>query len=166
MKYSSRVFTEQGVYMLTTILRSKVATQVSIRIMDTFVKTRHYINYNKLLLPNKILLLEDKVDNNIKRIDELFDKFNPNDIVKDIDKKVIMISKNINRTLKDKYERQYNNVTFINSDIFHDRFIVIDRDELYHCGASFKDLGKKCFAINQINDKELFLDKLNSLIID
>ena len=50
-------FTEQGVYMLATILRSERATEVSIRIMDTFVKMRHYINYNNNLLPNRVLLL-------------------------------------------------------------------------------------------------------------
>ena len=38
VKYAPRVFTEQGVYMLATILKSKVATEVSIKIMDTFVK--------------------------------------------------------------------------------------------------------------------------------
>ena len=42
-----RVFTEQEVYMLATILKSKEAIKTSIRIMDTFVKMRHYINYNK-----------------------------------------------------------------------------------------------------------------------
>lgn len=46
-RVNPRVFTEQGIYMLATILKSKVATEVSIRIMDTFVKMRHYINYNK-----------------------------------------------------------------------------------------------------------------------
>ena len=75
-------FTEQGVYMLATILKSQVATEVSIRIMDTFVKMRHYINYNMDFLPRRFLLLEDKVDENTKRIDELFDKFNPKDIIK------------------------------------------------------------------------------------
>lgn len=43
--------------------------------MDTFVKMRHCINYNKVFLPNRFLLLEEKVDNNTKRINELFDKF-------------------------------------------------------------------------------------------
>ena len=43
-RYNPRVFTEQGIYMLATILKSKVATKVSIAIMDTFVKMRHYIN--------------------------------------------------------------------------------------------------------------------------
>ena len=78
-----RVFTEQGVYMLATILKSKEAIKTSIRIMDTFVKMRHYINYNKNILPRRFLLLEEKVDNNTKRIDELFDKFNPKEITKD-----------------------------------------------------------------------------------
>ena len=68
--------------MLATILKSKVATEVSIAIMDTFVKMRHYINFNKVFLPNRFLLLEEKVDNNAKRINELFDKFDYKDIVK------------------------------------------------------------------------------------
>ena len=164
-------FTEQGVYMLATILKSKVATEVSIRIMDTFVKMRHYINYNNELLPRKFMLLEEKVDNNTKRIDELFDKFNPKDItnnsiffendiydaysvivnifnsskeeiiiidnyaskelldmLRNIDRKIIIVSKNIDDVLKKKYESQYENVTFINSNSFHDRFIIIDRE--------------------------------------
>lgn len=78
-----RVFIEQGIYMLATILRSKTVTEVSIRIMDTFVKMRHYINYNKNILPRRFLLLDDKVDENTKRIDKLFDKFNPKEITKD-----------------------------------------------------------------------------------
>jgi len=189
------VFTEQGLYMLATILKSKVATQVSIAIMDTFVKMRHYINYNKEFLPHKFMLLERKVDNNTKRINELFDKFNPKDIVKDylffegefydaysilldilnksekeiiiidnyagkelldilkkVDRKIIIVSKNIDQILKKKYESQYNNIIFINNNSFHDRFIILDKNKLYSCGASFKDLGKKCFAINEFLD--------------
>ena len=196
VKYGARVFTEQGVYMLATILKSKVATDVSIRIMDTFVKMRHYINFNRELLPNRVLLLEEKVDSNTRRIDELFDKFNPNDIIKkylvfdgefydayslildifnqsleevilidnyagkelldmlkDIDRKFIIVSKNINKKLKEKYEKQYHNVTFIEDDSFHDRFIILDRYILYFCGSSFKDIGKKCFAISELKDK-------------
>jgi len=55
-KYAPRVFTEQGLYMLATILKSKVAVEVSIAIMDTFVKMRHYINYNRNLLPHKFMI--------------------------------------------------------------------------------------------------------------
>lgn len=200
------VFTEQGLYMLATILKSKVATNVSIAIMDTFVKMRHYINYNKAFLPHKFMLLEKQVDENTQRINELFDKFDPRTIVKDyiffdgefydaysllldilnkskkeiiiidnyagkelldilkkIDKHIIIVSKNIDETLKNKYESQYSNITFINNNSFHDRFIIIDKKMLYSCGASFKDLGKKCFAISEFNDNE-YLTRLISLI--
>lgn len=205
-KYLPRVFTEQGVYMLATVLKSNVATEVSIKIMDTFVKMRHYINYNNHLLPNRYMLLEEKVDNNTRKIEELFDKFNPKDItnnsiffendiydaysilvdilnqtkkeiiiidnyagkelldiLKTIDKNIIIISKNVNEILKKKYESQYSNVTFVNNDTFHDRFIIIDRKILYSCGASFKDLGKKCFAINRFDDKEYLIKMLEKL---
>ena len=189
-------FVEQGVYMLATILKSDVATDVSIRIMDTFVKMRHYIKYNDQLLPRKYLLLEEKVDNNTKRIDELFDKFNPKVItnnsiffkgdiydaysvlleifdlskeeiiiidnyvgkallneLRTISRNIIIVSANISDILKGKYSKQYNNVTFINNNSYHDRFIIIDRKIVYHCGASFKDLGKKCFGIHEIENK-------------
>ena len=76
-------FVEQGVYMLATIVKSDVATEVSIRIMDTFVRMRHYIKYNDQLLPHKYLLLEEKVEENDKEIiiskeflNSLKDKFN------------------------------------------------------------------------------------------
>ena len=48
-----------------------------------------------------------------------------------------------------------NNITIIYNDIIHDRFIIIDNKELYHLGASIKDLGKKCFGINKIEEKEI-----------
>ena len=190
-----RVFTEQEVYMLATILKSKEAIKTSIRIMDTFVKMRHYINYNKNIFPRRFLLLEEKVDNNTKRIDELFDKFNPKEITKDsiffkgdiydaysvlleifnlakdeiiiidnyvgkvlldelrsIDKNIIIISSNINVNLRKKYLKQYNNIKFIKNDSYHDRFIIIDRKIVFHSGASFKDLGRKCFGIHEIEN--------------
>ena len=201
------VFTEQGVAMLSTVIRTEVASQVSIDIMRAFVRMRHYIKYNETLLPRKYLLLEEKVDNNTKRIDELFDKFNSkvitknsiffkNDIydvysvlieifnfaedeiiiidnyigkilldeLRNINRKIIVISSNINDTLKNKYLKQYSNVTFINNDSYHDRFIIIDRKRVFHSGASFKDLGKKCFAINELDDKDLFIKLLNKII--
>ena len=201
------VFTEQGVAMLATVLRTKVAAEMSVSIMRAFVKMRRYINYNKSSLPYKFLLLEDKVDNNTKRIDELFAKFDPKviaknylffsgelydaysllmdilneaneeviiidnyagkellDILKNIDKKIIIVSKNIDDKLKVKYKSQYTNIIFINNDSFHDRFIIIDRCKLYSCGASFKDLGKKCFAINEVTIKE-YLDEILKIIL-
>ena len=207
------VFTEQGVAMLATVIRTDVAAKVSIDIMRAFVRMRNYIKYNDQLLPRKYLLLEEKVDNNTKRIDELFDKFNPkvitknsiffqNDIydaysvlleifdiakeeiiiidnyigkvlldeLRNINRKLIVVSSNIDETLKKKYLKQYNNIKFINNDSYHDRFIIIDRKIVFHCGASFKDLGKKCFAINKIENKiengKLINDVIKNCSID
>ena len=207
------VFTEQGVAMLATIIRTDVAATVSIDIMRAFVRMRNYIKYNDQLLPRKYLLLEEKVDNNTKRIDELFDKFNPKvitkksiffqndiydaysvlmeifklsegeiiiidnyagkelfDILRIIHKKIIIISSHIDETLKKKYLKQYNNVLFIKNDSYHDRFIIIDRKMVFHSGASFKDLGKKCFAINEIANKvesdKLIVDVIKNCSID
>jgi hypothetical protein len=81
------------------------------------------------------------------------------DILKDIKTNIIIISSNIDETLKKKYETQYQNVSFIKNNNFHDRFIIIDKKVLFHCGSSFKDLGRKCFAINKIEDKD-YLDSL------
>ena len=207
------VFTEQGVAMLATVIRTDVAAKVSIDIMRAFVRMRHYIKYNEQLLPRKYLLLEEKVDNNTKKIDELFDKFNPKvitknsiffqndiydaysvlmeifklsegeiiiidnyagkelfDILRIIHKKIIIISSHIDETLKKKYLKQYNNVLFIKNDSYHDRFIIIDRKMVFHSGASFKDLGKKCFAINEIENKiendKLINDVIKNCSID
>ena len=50
---------------------------------------------------------------------------------------------------------EYANVSLKIMNSIHDRYIIIDNNTLYNCGASFKDLGKKCFAINKIEDKEI-----------
>ena len=188
-----RVFTEQGIYMLATILKSKVATEISIAIMDTFTKMRKYfVNNNDILInhENRLIKLENVFDKfKEKEMNKIFfegqiydayslliDILNESnkeiiiidnyagkellDILKNINKKIIIVSKNIDETLKKKYESQYNNITFINNNSFHDRFIIIDKQILFHCGSSFKDLGKKCFAINKIED----INILNNLI--
>ena len=54
-----------------------------------------------------------------------------------------------------KFNKEYPTLKVANSNTFHDRFIIIDNQELYHCGASIKDLGKKCFAINKIVDNNI-----------
>jgi len=198
-RYNPRVFTEQGVAMLATILKSKIATRVSIEIMDAFVLMRRFISTNLVeqkYINNQVL----KNTEDIKILKETFDEFKPKinsifyegqiydaysllmdilnkannsiiiidnyagkellDILKDINKPITIISKNINETIKNKYLKQYNNITFINNDTFHDRFIIIDNNILFTCGASFKDLGKKCFCLSRIEDKEI----LNSLL--
>lgn len=202
------VFTEQGVAMLATVIRTDITAKVSINIMIAFVHMRHYIKYNEQLLPRKYLLLEEKVDKSTKRIEELFNKFDHRVITKNsiffkadiydaysvlleifniakeeiiiidnyigkvlldglrnINNKIIVISSNIRKVLKNKYLKQYNNVSFINNNSYHDRFIIIDRKRIFHCGASFKDLGKKCFEIHEIENK-IEIEKLVNEVIN
>ncbi len=195
-----RVFTEQGVMMLATILKSEIAVEVSINIMDAFVKLRRYVSsslmnsemlinhenrilklettFNKMQDKEKIntiffegqifdayVLLLDIFDTSKEEI-IIIDNYAGKEllkILKNIDKKIVIISKNINDTLVKKYESEYSNIKFKNIDIFHDRFIIIDRKKLYSCGASFKDLGKKCFAVNEMKSEELINNLLNRI---
>ena len=194
-----RVFTEQGVAMLATILKSKVATQVSIRIMDAFVAMRKYISsdlveHSKMLInhENRISLIENTFDSfkdknnhiffegqiydayslmikifekarsSIIIIDNYIDK-NILDILSKTNRKVTLVTNKYNNIDYEKYKEQYDNVILVVNNSFHDRFIILDKKVLYHFGASFKDLGKKCFAITKIESKELLdslLDKL------
>lgn len=194
------VFTEQGVMMLATILKSEVAVEVSINIMDAFVKLRRYVS-NSLM--NSEMLINH--ENRILKLETTFNKMQEKEkintiffegqifdayvilldifdtekeeiiiidnyagkellkILKNVNQKIIIISKNMDDTLVKKYKSEYSNIEFKNIDIFHDRFIIIDRKKLYSCGASFKDLGKKCFAVNEMNSEELISNLLNKI---
>ena len=201
------VFTEQGIAMLSTILKSKVAVETSIRIMDAFVKMRKYISANLIEQDNmKNMLI--KHDNEIKLLQESFSKLEEKekinhifyegqiydaysllidifneakkeiiiidnyadksilDMITNLNVKVIIVTKKFN-LLKDidikKYNRQYHNLKVIYSDKFHDRFIILDKKVLYHSGASYKDLGNKCFAINKIEDNEYLKNILKKI---
>lgn len=201
-KYLPYVLTEQGIMMLSGLLKSDIAVKVNIQIIDAFVKMRRYFannfNTNKLLLnhENRIQLLENTLDSfkeqRIKKIffeGQIYDAYSilvdilnkakneiiiiDNyaskellDILKDINLKIIIVSKNVDSLLKEKYSKQYKNVEFIDNNSFHDRFIILDRSKLYTCGASFKDLGKKCFAISEFNDINYLEQIINTLNIN
>lgn len=66
---------------------------------------------------------------------------------------------NISKLDIEKFNMEYPKLIVIKSNKYHDRFIIIDDKNLYHCGASIKDLGKKCFGINKIED-EIIIDKI------
>ena len=201
-KYLPYVLTEQGIMMLSGLLKSDIAVKVNIQIIDAFVKMRRYFannfNTNELLLnhENRIQLLENTFDSfkeqKIKKIffeGQIYDAYSilidilnkarteiiviDNysskellDILKDINLKIIIVSKNVDSVLKEKYTKQYKNVEFIDNNSFHDRFIILDRSKLYTCGASFKDLGKKCFAISEFNDINYLEQIINTLNIN
>ena len=88
------------------------------------------------------------------------------DMITNLNVKVTVVTRKFN-LLKDidikKYNRQYHNLKVIYSDKFHDRFIILDKKVLYHSGASYKDLGNKCFAINKIEDNEYLKNILKKI---
>ncbi len=86
------------------------------------------------------------------------------DILSKANKEILIITNKYNNDDYDKYKEQYSNIKIKISNSFHDRFIIIDNKILYHCGASFKDLGKKCFALNKIEDKNILFDLLSKII--
>lgn len=62
-----------------------------------------------------------------------------------------------------KFNGQYPTIRIVRTNKFHDRFILIDNSLLYHCGASLKDFGKKCFAINKISDSN-FIEFVSNMV--
>ena len=70
---------------------------------------------------------------------------------------LIVTSGNGNLTDKDiaKFNSQYPKLTVKISKDFHGRFLIIDRKEVYHIGASIKDAGKKSFGITKLEVEEL-----------
>ena len=100
----------------------------------------------------------EKSKNDIIIIDNYIDK-NILDMLSKTKKKVKIVTNKYNNQDYEKYKMQYKNVELIINNKFHDRFIIIDKKILYHCGASFKDLGKQCFEISKIEDNDI-LDKL------
>ena len=102
----------------------------------------------------KILIIDNYIDDSILK---MLSKKN-----KDVEV-VILTSQNCNLTKLDisKFNKQYPTLKVSRTNKFHDRFIVIDNKDLYHIGASLKDLGKKCFAISKIEDDE-YIKKISN----
>ncbi len=204
VRYLPYVLTEQGIMMLSGLLKSDLASKVNVQIIEAFVAMRKYIS-NTVVTQNFINNLVYKHDEEIKMLKESFDKLQEKetintiffdgqiydaysllldilnsakkeiiiidnydgkellDILKEVNVKVIIYSANMNETLIKKYKKQYNNVKIYYNNKFHDRFILIDKKDVYHCGSSFKDLGKKCFAINKIISDKILTGILNEI---
>ena len=204
-KYKNpRVFTEQGVYMLATILKSKEATKITIAIMDAFVVMKNIIN-TSLIKQKYINSLVLEHDNEIRLLQESFNKLSTKekinhifyngqiydaysllidilnkakkeiiiidnyagkelfDITKDIKVNIKIYTKNIDEVSKKKYMQEYSNIEIITTNIFHDRFIILDNKELYNLGSSLKDIGKKCTSINRIEDSTILKELISRL---
>ena len=65
------------------------------------------------------------------------------------------IKSNIQNIDIQKFNKEYPTLKVAKTDKFHDRFVLLDNTEMYHLGASIKDLGKKCFAISKVENEEM-----------
>ena len=199
-------FTEQGIYMLATVLKGELAVKQSKALIKIFKKMKDFIFENDYFLNQKFinnLVIEH--DNDIKILKNIYNKFEPKELlllngqtydayskILDIlklakeeliiidnyaDNKVLnMISKlkvNIMLITKDskrldeldieKYNSQYKNLKVIRDNTFHDRYIIIDKKEVYHLGTSINNAGNGIFSINKLEDKfviNTLLDKV------
>lgn len=208
LKHSSvcpYVFTEQGVAMLSSVLRSETAISVSIQIMDAFVKMRRFLVSNAQVFKRletieyHQLTMQQHQQKSDKRIDEIFKKFEEkeannqyiffdgqifdayvfiSDLIKAAKTSIILIDNYIDETVLTMLEKRASGVNAIiytaqisrqlrldvdrhnaqyppiSINVFrqsHDRFMIIDND-VYHIGASIKDLGKKWFGITLMKD--------------
>ena len=212
MRRTPYVFTEQGVSMLSGILKSKIAIDISVDIIRAFVHMRKFLvsnndffqrlNYIEERQIQYQLKSDKKFDNLFNIIEvrdikpkqgifydgQIFDAYTfISDLIRDAKENIILIdnyiddtvltlfsknqnidiylytktiSKQLELDLK-KYNSQYRNISIKTFKDAHDRFMIIDNTEVYHIGASLKDLGKKWFAFSKFDiDSFNILEKL------
>lgn len=206
-------FTEQGVAMLSAVLRSKVAIQVSIQIMNAFVQMRKNIGNNLSLLqlsqdfkqhkletdskfeqvfkaleapeiePNQGIFFNGQTYDAYDFINQLIkkaktqivviDNYIDDTVITQLTKKqknvaVILLSKTIGKKLKidiEKANSQYPTFKALQFAHAHDRFLILDQKEVYHIGASLKDLGKKWFAFSKLETSSIsILNQIKELV--
>lgn len=207
-KYLPYVFTEQGIAMLSGLLKNDIAIRVSINIMNAFVEMRKFLMLNGQVF-ERLTSMEYKLLEHDKKFEEVFNQLQVEenikqriffdgqiydayslivDIIKKANMKILIIDNYIDDSILKMLAKKKNNVEVViltsdksNIEIldikkfnkeypilkvaktnkFHDRFIVVDNKEMYHLGASIKDLGKKCFGINKIEDMEIIEKIIN-----
>lgn len=197
-------FTEQGVAMLASVLKTKTAVDASVKIVRAFVAMRHFIMNNAKIFveiqdiknhliesdihhkenDRKIEQLFSLMEQSDKEVNEglfyngqIFDSYNfISDLIRKAKKEIILIdnyiddsvlkilnkreenvlatiyTSRISENLKldiDKHNSQYSPINIQIFKKFYDRFLIIDND-VYHIGASFKDLGKSVFAFSKM----------------
>ncbi len=104
----------------------------------------------------KILIIDNYIDDSILKM--LTKKKNNVEVV------ILTYDKsNIQQIDIQKFNKEYPILKVAKTNKFHDRFIVIDKKEMYHLGASIKDLGKKCFGINKIEGLDI-IEKFTNLL--
>lgn len=213
LKHSSSnpyAFTEQGIAMLSAVLKSDIAVEVSIKIMNSFVEMRKFLLSNKEMFArlDRVELKQLETDQKLEEVfnyiatntevkqniffdGQIYDAFSfIVGLVQKAKKEIILIDNYVDvHTLnilckKDKgvdiivatagkgslstkditkFNAQYPKLLVKTTTDFHDRFLIIDKTEVYHIGASIKDAGKKSFGITKIEDKDLIKNLINKV---
>lgn len=198
LKHSSSLpyaFTEQGVAMLSAVLKSGTAVKVSIQIIQTFVEMRKFIINNALIFERLDKLEKAKIETD-QKFEHIFKTLENKDIkpdkgiffdgqvfdaytfvaglIRKAEKSIILIDNYVDDTTLTlfskrkvgtefkiythqinaqlaldikKFNTQHEVVEVFELKLAHDRFLIIDNTELYHIGASLKDLGKKMVCL-------------------
>lgn len=198
LKHSSNLpyaFTEQGVAMLSAVLKSGTAVKVSIQIIQTFVEMRKFISNNALIFERLDKLEKAKIETD-QKFEHIFKTLENKDIkpdkgiflmvrysmaytfvaglIRKAEKSIILIDNYVDDTTLTlfskrkvgtefkiythqinaqlaldikKFNTQHGVVEVFELKLAHDRFLIIDNTELYHIGASLKDLGKKMVCL-------------------
>ena len=189
------VFTEQGVAMLASVIRTEVAADISVRFMNTFVAMRHYL-YDNNDIYKTLNFINNKMNEYDEKLNIVFSQFNKReklflngeyydsysyihnilkdvknelfiidpyadlnllDIIRDINSKIVLIvssKSNLSEKQINKFNKQYNDkLTVLKNNNFHDRYIILDKNIVYHLGTSINCLGKKVFSITLLEDK-------------
>ena len=204
LKYMPYVFTENGVAMLSSVLRSDTAIEVNIRIMRAFTSMRHFLQnnaevfqrlstleYHQLEMQQHFQESDKRIEEVFRRLDEgnakpkqgvfyngqIYDAYNfVSDLIKSAKKRIILIDNYVDETVLtlldkredgvsafiytqqincqfqldiDRHNAQYPPINVETFRLSHDRFLCID-DDVYHIGASIKDLGKKWFGFSRM----------------
>ena len=198
-------FTEQGVAMLSSVLRSQTAIEVNIQIMRAFVSMRHFmvnnasvfsrletIEYHQLEMQQHQQETDKRIEEVFRRLDEgnakpkqgvfyngqVYDAYTfVSDLIKSAKKRIFLIDNYVDETVLtlldkreegvsaviytqqisrhfqldiDRHNAQYAPIGIETFRLSHDRFLCIDND-VYHIGASIKDLGKKWFGFSKMD---------------
>lgn len=117
-----------------------------------------------------ICSLVAKADKELIIIDPYFDEHGLNILSKTKDKAIrrIYLSKKSELLENDieVFKKQYGDIKVIKQNLFHDRFIIIDRKECYSIGASFNRLGEKAFSVHNLFDESIInaiIDKIEEI---
>lgn len=209
-RYMPYVFTEQGIAMLSAVLKSDIAVEVSVKIMNSFVEMRRFLISNQEMF-SRLDRIEIKQLETDRKFEEVFNYMAANTEIKQnifydgqiydafsfivgliekAKKEIILIDNYVdvntlnilckknkginvvvatagkgNLSTKDitKFNAQYPKLSVKTTTDFHDRFLILDKCEVYHIGASIKDAGKKSFGITKIEDKGLVKSLVNKV---